>query len=86
MAERLFRKRPNEIVPEPPEGMEVARLHGQLVFVSMRFVGESRVGNTPYTRRQLDDLRGLVTDRGVEDLEEGRFNYARMLRLEDTTL
>ena len=86
MAERLFKKRPNEHIPDAPEGMEAARLYGRMVFVAIRRIGESRDGNSLYTKMQLDDIRALVADRSRQDLEEGRFNYARMLRLEDPTL
>lgn len=82
---KLFRPHLGEYIPRAP-GLEPARLYGHLVLVRERKPGDEMVGNSPYTVKQVEDLKGLVAGVSFENLRDGRFNYARMLRLEEVII
>lgn len=56
------RLRPKEEFPQAPKGKELTRVCGELVFVSAKG-DESRHGNSPYTRTQLDEIAEIIKKR-----------------------
>ena len=48
--------RPGEQMPVPPEGKDVTRVDGKLVFVSAKSPDESYVGKSAYTKQQLQEI------------------------------
>ena len=59
-----------ERLPEVPEGMELYKFHGQPVLIPSAVGGEEMVGNSGYTKRQIDRLIELEDQRLKKAREE----------------